>query len=136
MILSLAVVAISLLIGFQLCTCVPVLSNSFNCSLNISGSSKYGEDLNFIEASVECIPGPDTAATAKLAMLLHESLRPHLMSFNGRSGRVNTSGAAYARAMPMVSSLLAGVEVQFSVRLLGVTSGVSQRLEPVVNCGA
>lgn len=85
MIRSLAVVTVSLqlLIDFQLC--VPVLSNSFNCSLNISGSSKYGDDLTFTEASVECIPGPNTAATEKLAVLLHESLRPHLTSFTGGS---------------------------------------------------
>ncbi|KAL0044285.1 hypothetical protein WJX82_009350 [Trebouxia sp. C0006] len=57
-------------------------------------SSKYGDDLTFTEASVECIPGPNTAATEKLAVLLHESLRPHLTSFTGVEVNFSESTAA------------------------------------------
>lgn len=65
-----------------LCTPMRMASaDEFACSLNITGSSTFPEDLKYSSVLVEC--SSRTQDLVQLPLLLHNSLEPHKGTING-----------------------------------------------------
>lgn len=58
-----------------------VCSDNFLCSVNITGSSVYAENLMYSSVSVHCTSEKNDGA--QLPLLLHDSLEPHQKSIIG-----------------------------------------------------
>ena len=56
-------------------------SDSFICTMSITGSSAYAEDMTYSRASVDCFS--EKKDGRKLPLVMHDSLVPHLKNMTG-----------------------------------------------------
>ena len=77
-----SVCKLPVLLLFMVCV---ASSDDFTCSLNITGSSTYDEDLKYSSASMRCASNDQNGAN--LPVLLHQSLKPHVQTFSGALGQ-------------------------------------------------
>ena len=86
-------------------------SDDFICSVDITGSSAYAEDIAYANATVDCISKQNDGR--KLPLLMHDSLEPHYKSMTG----TRSCQQMLFRQQHLLHDLLfhvAGVEARFS----------------------
>ena len=65
----------------------PVVGDAYICNLSIVGNSSYPSNLTFVEVSIGCTPVPPTDFSAKLSLLVDQSLVPYSAAFAGEEHR-------------------------------------------------
>ena len=93
-----------------LSTLLVASSDEFTCSINITGSSTYPEDLKYSSVNVEC--NSRTQDLLQLPLLLHNSLEPYKETING-TGTLSPRLCRH-RSLPASFSDSAGVIAQYS----------------------